>query len=191
MVSNAKQPKIFIISGPSGSGQDSVIAGLERTKNFNRVVTTVTRARRPGERSGKPYYFITVDSFKRLIKNDELIEWAIVYGDYRGCTKKEISRLLKLKKPIIWKVDWQGVRTIKQLLPQTVAIFIDPPSYKILEQRLKQRHQDSLKTIKARKKFSQEWFKHTDVYDYRVLNKQGQLGQTIRQVKAIIAGEMQ
>lgn len=191
MGSKRKPPKIFIISGPSGAGEDSVLASLKKTKLFNRVVTTITRSKRPGEREGLPYYFTTVEKFKKLIKFNRLIEWAIVYGDYRGCTKKEISRLLKFSKPILWKVDWQGVKTIKQLLPQTVAIFIAPPSYAVLEQRLKRRGQDSAQTIRARKKFSQDWFKHTDVYDYTVINEQGRLAQTITRVKTIVAQELQ
>ncbi|OGY51085.1 MAG: guanylate kinase [Candidatus Buchananbacteria bacterium RIFCSPHIGHO2_02_FULL_56_16] len=186
-----KPTKIFIISGPSGTGGDSVIEGLEKTGRFSRVITTVTRPRRPVEREGKPYYFVTVPQFKRLIADDVFIEWAIVYGDYRGCTKAEIKRLLAGRKPIIWKVDWQGVQTIKRLLPRTIAIFIAPPSFSVLEERLKQRGQDSPQTIKERKKFSQEWLTHTDLYDYTAVNEQGHLDQTIAQVEAIIAKELE
>ena len=185
-----KPKKVFIISGPSGTGSDSVIEGLEKTGYFNRVITTVTRPRRPLERESKPYYFVTVERFKRLIAEDAFIEWAVVYGDYRGCTKAEIKRLLAGRKPIIWKVDWQGVQTIKRLLPQTIAIFIAPPSFSVLEERLKQRGQDSSQTIKERKKFSQEWLKHTDIYDYTVVNEQDRLDQTIEQVQTIIGREL-
>lgn len=179
-------PQIFIISGPSGAGEDSVISGLQKKMRFNRVITTITRPRRKGEKQGKPYYFTTVKKFKQMIKNDELIEWAIVYGDYRGCTKKEILRLQKKRLPILWKIDWQGVKTVKKIMPKTISIFIAPPSYKAVEQRLIARGKDSKATIKKRAEFTKEWLKHKDIYDYMVINKEGQLDQTIEKILKII-----
>ncbi len=187
---NKRQNKIFIISGPSGAGEDSVIDGLKKRIKFNRVVTTITRQKRPIERQGKPYYFITVKKFKELIKKNQFVEWAIVYGDYRGCTKKEIDRLMREKLPILWKVDWQGVKTIKKFLPQVIAIFIAPPSYEILEKRLIQRGQDSLQTIKKRGEFTKKWLKHKDVYNYLVVNKEDELAETINKIEKIIKKEL-
>jgi len=178
--------KIFIISGPSGAGEDSVIRELEKIIKFNRVTTTVTRKKRLGEKQGKPYYFVTVKKFKELIKNNKLVEWAIVYGDYRGCTKKEINRLLKGKSPILWKADWQGIKTIKKIFPEAISILITSPSYQILEKRLVKRGKDSLKTIKQRERFTKEWLKHKNIYDYIVVNRQGKLKQTTDRVIEII-----
>lgn len=178
--------KIFIISSPSGGGEDSVISGLAKKIKFNRVITTVTRPILAGERQGLPYYFVTVPEFKKLIKRNEFIEWAIVYGDYRGCTKKEITRLLKLKKPIVWKVDWQGVATIKKLYPQAVAIFIAPPSYDSLVKRLIKRGRDTMADIKKREAFTKQWLAKKNVYDRIVVNQDGQLDKTIKAVAEII-----
>ncbi|MFA6255131.1 MAG: guanylate kinase [Patescibacteria group bacterium] len=187
-----KQNKIFIISGPSGVGEDVIIDGLKKKIKFNQLTTTVTRKMRVGERQGKPYYFITAKKFKTMIKNKEFVEWAIVYGDYRGCPKKEIKRLLKLNKPILWKVDWQGVKTAKKTFPgQVVAIFIIPDSYQILEKRLVKRGWDSIQTIKNRKKFTLEWFKHKSIYDYIVVNHQGKLRQAINETVTIIREELE
>lgn len=188
---NKKQNKIFIISGPSGAGEDSVIEELQKKLNFSRIVTTVTRKPRAGEKQGKPYYFISINEFKKLIKNNELIEWAIVYGDYRGCPKKEIERLLKKNKPIFWKVDWQGVKIIKKLLPDAVSIFIAPPSYKILEKRLIKRGKDSMERIKYREKETKEWLKHKNIYDYIVINEEGKFNETVAKVKNIIKKELE
>ena len=182
--------KIFIISGPSGAGEDSVIEELQKKLNFNRIITTVTRSPRQNESQGNPYYFISVEEFKKLIAKNELIEWAVVYGDYRGCTKQEVTRLLKTGKPIFWKVDWQGVKTIKNFLPEAVSIFIAPPSYKILEKRLMKRGQDTVETIKQRKKFTKEWLNHKDVYDYIVINKEGKFDETIAKAEKIIQNEL-
>lgn len=182
--------KIFIISGPSGVGEDSVINGLKKKMKFNRVRTTVTRKPRIGESQGKPYFFTTVNDFKKMIKADEFIEWAIVYGDYRGATKKEIDRVLKLKNPVLWKVDWQGVRTIQKQIPESVSIFIVPGSYQELEQRIIQRKKDSLKTIKSREVETKKWLRQTKLYDYVVVNKQGELEKTIEKVAAIIKKEL-
>lgn len=181
--------KIFIISGPSGAGEDSVISALEKKIKFNRVVTTVTRKKRSSEKQGKPYYFITVKKFKEMIKNKKFVEWAIVYGDYRGCTKKEINRLQKDTRPILWKVDWQGVKTIKKFLPETIAIFIAPPSLQILKKRLIKRGQDSIQTIQQRTEFTKNWLKHKNVYNYIVTNAEGKLAETIKKIEGIIKAE--
>jgi len=186
-----KTNKIFIVSGPSGAGEDAVIDGLKKKIKFNQLTTTVTRKMRVGEKQGKPYHFTTVKRFKEMIKNKELIEWAIVYGDYRGCPKKEMTRLLKLNEPILWKADWQGVKTAKKVFPNiVVSIYINVPSYQILEKRLVRRGWDSKQTIKNRKKFTLEWFKHKDIYDYIVTNYEGKLDQTIDKFVKIIKKEL-
>lgn len=181
--------KIFIISGPSGAGEDAVIAGLKKVLKFNTVITTVTRKKRQGESQGNPYYFINENKFKNLIENNELVEWAIVYDAYRGCTYKEIERLLKLNKPIIWKVDWQGVKIIKKKFPQAISIFITVPSYQTLIKRLQKRGLDSAQTIKSREKFTKNWLKYKKIYDYTVVNRDNQLKQAIDRIKAIITKE--
>ena len=176
---------IFIISGPSGAGEDSVIEGLKEKIDYARVVTTVTRPKRSGESEGKPYYFVSRDTFERMKFKDEFIECAVVYGDYRGATKKELDRLLIGTKPIIWKVDWQGVKTIKQKYPEAVSIFIVPPSYEALEARLRHRG-DSREEVARRKGFTIEWLEQKSVYDHIVVNEDGKLDETILTVAKII-----
>ncbi|MBN1779404.1 MAG: guanylate kinase [Candidatus Buchananbacteria bacterium] len=185
-----KNNQLFIISGPSGAGEDSVIEALQKEIEFNRVVTTVTREIRPGEKEGKPYHFISVEKFKKMIENDEFVEWAIVYDNYRGCTKKEITRLEKLNKPILWKVDWQGVKTIKKHFPNAIAIFISPSSYHVLEERLIKRGRESLTEINKRKQFTKEWLKHKDVYDHVVINYQGKFEETVKKATKIIKSHL-
>ena len=180
-------PKIFLISSPSGGGEDSVIEGLEKKLPFNRVITTVTRDIRAGEKNGKPYYFVPIENFKKLIDKKSFIEWAKVYGDYRGCEKKEIKRLLKKDLPILWKVDWQGVVAIKKIYPDAIAIYIAPPSYQALENRLIQRGRENLADIKKREKFTKEWMKKKHIYDHIVKNKDNGLNDAIDAIYKIIA----
>ncbi len=181
---------IYIISGPSGAGEDSVLEIIDKDLGANRVITTVTRPMRPGESQGRPYYFVSRQQFQTMLANDEFIEWAEVYGDLRGCTKQEISRLQALDRPILWKVDWQGVKSLKKIFPKAVAIFIMPPDYETLERRLVKRDTDDPEIIKRRADFSREWFKHQDVYDHVVINADGQLEATIQRVKAIIQSDL-
>lgn len=179
-------PQIFLISSPSGGGEDSVIEGLQKKMRFHRVITTVTRQKRKGEKEKKPYYFVTEKKFKKMLEKNAFIEWAKVYGDYRGCARYEIERLLRKKLPILWKVDWQGIKTIKKIFPRAVAIFISPPSYEALKKRLIERGKDTLEEIQSREPFTRKWLKHKNIYDYIVLNKDKKLHETIEKVKKII-----
>lgn len=190
-----EQPKLektifFIISGPSGAGEDSVIEDLKNKINFERVITTVTRSKRRGESEGHPYHFVTVKKFKGMIKNKEFFEWARVYGDYRGATKKEIKRLARKKVLVLWKVDFQGVEAIKKRMPGVLSVLILPPSLKILEQRLIRRGQDSLDIIKKRMPFTKKWLRHRRCYDYVVVNKESELKETIEKVFKIFVQNM-
>lgn len=177
-----KKTVFFIISGPSGAGEDAVIEGLGRKIKFERVITTVTRAKRAGESEGHPYHFVTIPKFKRMIKNKEFWEWARVYGDYRGATKKEIARLMRKKILVLWKVDYQGAETIKKKMPEALSVFIYPPSLAVLEKRLIKRGQDSPEVIKKRMPFTKKWLKHRRGYDYVVINRENKLKETIDRV---------
>lgn len=177
--------KIVVIFGPSGSGQDAVIEGLCKIIQANRVITTVTRKIRKGEKQGRPYYFISIKKFQDLLKKNAFIEWAHVYGDYRGCEKKEIHRLLRQKKTIIWKVDWQGAKTVKKIFPHAIVFFIKPPSLKILKDRLKKRGLDSPDMIQDRWRAIKENIDNAK-YDYAIVNKEGKLNETIDKILQII-----
>jgi len=181
-----KKTIFFIISGPSGAGEDSVIEGLSKKIKFKRVVTTVTRAKRPGEKDGKPYHFVTVPKFKRMIKNKEFWEWAQVYGDYRGATHKEIDGLLQKKILALWKVDYQGAETIKKKMPEVLSVFIYPPSLAVLEKRLARRGQDSPEVIKKRMPFTKKWLKRRRGYDYIIVNRENKLEETVDRVFRIL-----
>lgn len=179
--------KLFVITGPSGAGKDSVIyKAKDLGLNFVQVVTTSTREVRNGESKGHPYYFITVDAFKKKIANNEMIEWAQVYGNYYGSTKKEVDDKLAENKVVVVKVDPQGARTFKRMRPDCVTIFIMPPSYEYLEKRLVNRETDTKEVIKQRLDTAKKELENLLDWDYLVVNEEGKLKDAAAEVKETI-----
>lgn len=179
---------IFIVSGPAGSGKDTIIEHLETSLPIERIITTTTREARPGESEGHPYYFISPEAFEQGIRDDAFAEYSTnENGVLYGVSKAELQRISELEHRIgIWKIDWKGVESAKKLFPTIQAIFISAP-LEILEERLRSR--DSLKDERyfaERMAYTREWLKHTDIYDYVVENEQGKLDQAIEDVKNII-----
>ena len=183
--------KLFIISGvPStGSGKDSVIEGLKKEKlDFNWIITTTTRAKRPGETEGHPYYFVSLEQFLAMKKRGEFLEWAKVYENYYGNTKQQVKHALQQKKPALLRIDCQGVKKYKKLIPEAIIILITVSSLKILESRLIQRGDDQ-KIIKQRLSVAKKELNNMPPHNYLVENREGKLAETIQQVKKIILQE--
>ena len=179
---------IFIISGPSGSGQDSVAEGLKKNLDIERVVTSTTRSMRAGESQGNPYYFISQEEFEKKIEKDELAEYAQEYNDkFYGVTKDELERVANSGKIGIWRIEYKGVLTAKKKFPQIKSIFIAPPSIEILRQRILKRDPDtSDEYLEERMKYTKEIMDHEHIYDYKVVNEEGKLDETIEKVTEII-----
>ena len=182
---------IFIVSGPSGVGEDSVIDGLTKRLPIERIITTTTREPREGEFEGSPYYFITHKEFEQKIKAGEFIEYAQEYNDnYYGVTQEEIKRVADTKKIGIWKIEWKGVITAKKIYPGIVAIFLTVRDLSILEQRIRRRNGSVTEAyIQERMEYTKEWLKHTDIYDYIVYNEENKLEETIDHVETILRGK--
>lgn len=179
--------KIFIISGPSGSGQDSVIEGLKKYFPFERAITTTTRKMRAGESQKNPYYFISKKEFMKGISENRFFEYAKEYNNnYYGITFEEINRLKNCGKIGIWKTEYKGVITVKKLMPEIVAVLITAP-LKIFEQRIRTRDKDANeKFFKERMDYTKEFLKHKDIYDYSVENIEGKLNETVEKVAKIV-----
>jgi guanylate kinase len=182
---------IFIISGPSGAGEDSVIKGIKKVLPIEKIVTTTTREKRPGEKEGVDYYFIDKKTFKEKIKKNEFYEWAKEYNNNNyGVSKQEIKRLKKSKNIVIWKIEYKGVISAKKLIPEIKAILINAPE-KILIKRIKNRNKNvSNDFIKERIAYNKEWLKNKHIYDYEVINREGKLDETIEKVVNIIKKEI-
>lgn len=178
---------IIIISGPSGSGQDSIIEALQKELSLERVITTTTRAMRPGEEQGKPYYFTSEEEFKARLQNNEFFEWAQEYNNcYYGVTGLEMLRAGGVGKTGIWKVDYKGVINAKKIVPGIPAILILAPLDQ-LERRLRERdkHMDE-KYFQERMEYTREWLEHIDIYDRVIDNSDGKLKEAVEEAKIII-----
>ena len=181
--------KLFIISGPSGAGEDSVIEGLKKDIAIERVVTTTTRKKRSDIFSEDPYYFISKKEFEKRILENKFFEYAEEDNDqFYGVTNEEIKRVINSGKIGIWKIEYKGVITVKKLMPEVVSVLITTQSLETLKQRLSKRG-ESEKFIQRRMDYAKEWLKHKDIYDYEVVNYEGKLDEAISEVKDIILKE--
>ncbi|HUD08573.1 MAG TPA: hypothetical protein VMQ48_00605, partial [Candidatus Saccharimonadales bacterium] len=174
--------------GPSGAGEDSVIEGLKKYFQIERVITTTTRSMRAGESQGKPYYFISHEEFKKKIERDELAEYAQEYNDnFYGVAKDELDRVRNSGNIGLWKIEYKGVITAKKKFPEIKSIYIAPPSLEVLRQRILKRDPDvSEEYLKERMDYTKEWMKYENVYTYKVVNEEGKLDETIEKVADII-----
>lgn len=184
--------KIFVVTGPSGAGKDSVIErARELGLTFGTLTTTSTRPMRPGESEGLPYYFVTQSEFEEKVKNGKLLEWAHVYGNYYGCTREEVERVQKNCDVVILKVDLQGARTYKKLLPHVVTIFVQPPSVEYLEKRLVRRATDAPEVIAQRLEVAYHELQNLDEWDYIIRNDENKLDGAAQELLRIIKHHLQ
>ena len=162
---------LFIISATSGCGKTSLVEALiKKTKNLFVSVSHTTRPPRPDETNGINYYFISINEFKEMIKQNAFVEHAMVFDNHYGSSTKLIREKLDEGIDVILEIDWQGARQVKKNMPNSVSIFILPPSKEALLGRLQQRAQDDEITIKKRMSDSQNQMRHFNEFDYLVIN---------------------
>ena len=181
---------LIVLSGLSGAGKDVVLNKLRKfSYPLEFILTVTTRVRRPNERDGVHYRFISRDKFQELIDRHELLERANVYGNWYGVPKEPVKQALDKGKDVIVKVDVQGAATIKKILPQAVFIFLTPPSMEELVLRLKQRRTESPSDLDLRIKTAEEELKKLSLFDYIVVNRQGEIDRAAADIEAIITAE--
>jgi guanylate kinase len=164
---------LFTISAPSGAGKTSLVKALLAKKPMELAVSVshTTRDIRPGEASGGDYHFVCLNQFQSMIQNDEFIEHAQVFDNLYGTAQQSVEGILDSGKHVILEIDWQGARQVKQKLPETVCIFILPPSREALEQRLVDRDTDDQTTIKRRMKSADREMSRWNDAEYLVVNE--------------------
>ena len=185
-----EKPLLIVLSGPSGVGKDAVLNYLKKSSpNLKFVTTMTTRPRRRNEKDNVDYHFISQNEFRTLLKNNELLESANVYGNWYGVPKEPVRQALKQGKDIIVKVDVQGAATIKKLAPQAVFIFLMPPSVEELAARLHRRYTESPESMALRLCACQHEMKQISKFDYVVFNHRDQIESAVNEIKAIITAE--
>lgn len=185
-------PLLIVISGPSGVGKDSVARKLLLTRDsFYFVVTATTRPPRPGEVHGKDYFFLSHDQFAQMIEEDELLEYAVVYNDYKGVPKQQIRDALHSGRDVIMRVDVQGAATIRKLIPNAIFIFLTAESEKAQVNRLRERKSEDHEGLNLRIATARKEMNRVDEFDYCVVNADGNLEETVRLILTIIDAEHQ
>ena len=184
------QPLLIVVSGPSGVGKDSVVQRMkERGMLFHFVVTANTRPRREDEVHGKDYFFVSKEEFARMIEEDELIEYASVYSDYKGIPKQQVREALASGKDVIMRLDVQGAETVRKLVPEALLIFLTTESEDELVERLKARKTESDEELALRIATARKELKRVEAFDYVVINHDSKLNETVDTVGAIIDAE--
>lgn len=179
---------LFIISGPSGAGKGTVYNKVvEKRPEIKKSISVTTRAPREGEIEGVHYYFRTIEQYREMIAHGEFLETAQVYLNCYGTPKAPVFEMLKNGDDVLFEVDIHGVKSIKSKYPEAIAIFIMPPSFEILEQRLRGRGTDSEESIERRLSQSKSELKKYSMFDYIVFNDD--VETAINQVVAIIDAE--
>lgn len=176
---------LFIIAAPSGCGKTSLVkALLESSSKLSVSVSHTTRKPRKGEINGENYHFVSKERFGEMISNNDFVEFAEVFGNMYGTARSNIKEKLDANIDIILEIDWQGARQVRENMPNSISIFILPPSKNVLLQRLTDRGQDDEETISKRMKNSESEMSHYDEFEYLVINDQ--FDSALNDLKAII-----
>ncbi len=184
------EPLLIVISGPSGVGKDTVVDHMKaHGLPFHFVITATTRPARQEETHGIDYFFFSKDEFAEMIENDELLEYAFVYNDYKGIPKSQVREALASGKDVVMRLDVQGAATIRELCPEAVLIFLTTENEDELVRRLKDRKTEKQDELKLRIATARKELERIDEFDYQVMNRDDRLDETVDVIKAIIHAE--
>ncbi|MEN8217203.1 MAG: guanylate kinase [Pseudomonadota bacterium] len=182
------QGTLYTISAPSGAGKTTLVKALvESVDNIQVSVSHTTRQPRRGEINGVNYHFVTKDEFLRMLENDLFLEHAEVFDNEYGTSQEWIVEQLNMGIDVILEIDWQGAQVVRRKMPETVNIFVLPPSRAALEQRLRLRGKDSEVVIAKRLRGAVEEMSHCVEYDYLVVNDD--FDQALGDLQAIVQSQ--
>jgi guanylate kinase len=185
-----RKPRLFVISGPSGVGKDSVIENLrEPYPDVHFAVTATTRPRRPGEIDGVHYYFLDVETFEQGVAAGDFLEHAMVYGNHYGVPRSPVRHALARGQDVVVKVDVQGAASIRQIAPRATYIFLAPESMEELLRRLNGRKSEDPDVVMARFGEASRELLRAHEFDYVVFNESARMGQAIDEIRAIMEAE--
>jgi len=183
-------PLLVVLSGPSGVGKDAALDALKLLdRPWRFVITATTRPQRPGEQDGVDYIFLETAAFLKMKERDDLLECAQVYDYWYGVPRNQVRQGLQDGKDVILKVDVQGADTVRELAPEALFIFMIPSSLDELKSRLTKRETETPSQIALRLSNAQSELGRVGEFDYRVVNREGQLEQAVAEIDAIITAE--
>lgn len=163
---------LFVIAAPSGAGKTTLTRmALAQNPRLALSVSTTTRAPRPGEQDGVHYHFVSVEAFRTMQAAGDFLESAEVHGNFYGTSRRGIESLLSEDRDVILEIDWQGAQQIRKIYPESVGVFIVPPSFDVLESRLQGRGQDSAEVIARRVANAREELGHLNEFPYVIINE--------------------
>lgn len=183
---------MYVLSSPSGAGKTTITrALLKQNDNLIISVSATTRPRRAGEVQGQDYYFVDIQQFNDMVDEGQMLEHAKVFGNYYGTPREPVENALKDGRDVIFDIDWQGTQQLREMArDDLVTVFILPPTARELENRLRNRSQDTLETetqIRDRMSKSSSEMTHYSEYDYVLINKD--IDHTIAQAQMILDAE--
>ena len=168
---NPRKSNVFIISAPSGAGKSTLIQRLlAQNQRLFFSISHTTRPPRQGEIDGIEYFFVTEERFRKMIAEEQLLEWAEVHSFFYGTSREMLHKASMQGCDLILDIDVQGAAKIKKLLPEAVSIFILPPSFEALRERLQRRRQDADEQIATRIENARQEIRHCNEYDYVIIN---------------------
>lgn len=182
---------ILIISGPSGAGKSTIVNKfLKDRDDFSLSISHTTRKKRENETEGKDYYFVSKEDFKKMINKDEFVEWAEVFGNLYGTSKREIQRILNNRKNILLEIDVQGALSVKKNFPEeTVLVFILPETFEELRKRLYERNTEKKEEIIKRLNIAKSEIEKINYYDYVIINKRDNEEESKKILESIVEAE--
>ena len=185
----ARRGLMFVLSSPSGAGKTTLSRMLLKAdRNVELSVSVTTRPRRPGEIEGRDYRFIDLARFEAMVKRNELLEWAEVFGYRYGTPRRPVEKALRAGRDVLFDIDWQGTQQLREKArDDLVSVFILPPTIKELHRRLQRRAQDSSAIIVSRMAKAAAEMSHWPEYDYVIVNRD--IDDAFGQVEAILVAE--
>lgn len=179
---------LIVLSGPSGSGKDTILEALfNMDENVVKSISATTRPPREGESDGKDYFFVSQDDFRKAISNNEMLEYTTYCENFYGTIRAEVNKLLNVGKDVILKIEVDGAMQIKEKCPDSIGIFILPPSMKVLADRLSKRGTETACSLGKRLKRAAEELTFATQYDYIVVNNN--INECAKNIHSIICAE--
>ena len=187
MFGNTKQGLLVVLSAPSGCGKDTVLSELDNRLEIRRSVSMTTRPIRAQETDGVDYYFVDEAYFLKMLDEDKILEYTSYSGNYYGTPRQAVDEWLRSGETVVLKIEVEGAGNIRRLYPDSVSIFLVPPSMHVLEDRLRKRSSESEEEIQSRMTIARNEMQHATQYDYIVVNDR--LDDAVSDIRAIIRSE--